>query len=240
MSNVKLEDAYEFVEPEYRIILAGMMSQVPNNGDITVGEVINHFAPYSQLNRDERRALLSLTKLQKNKFAPKMSQTQRCEVLALFHEGVTREALSKMYNVDRRTITHIYTPHSPHYKSIRDERIGIGKEAFYEKYVTDDLLNTALSFIKQDKDKITENNPNANKKQGLHLVRNQFCTYDHRVIISWREPGNTEGIHVAGWYYCDLDSDMPTHWFTAGGPDSLKNSQACYLAMLEDITDKLE
>lgn len=236
---MRIHEILESVEPEYKVILLGMVENVPNNMNATVNDVFNHFAPFTQLNRDEKLALLSLTKLRSNKFAPKMSYSQRCEVLALFHKGVPRDALAKMYNVDRRTVTHIYTVTSPHYKNVRDERIGIGEEEFRNRYLTNDLITTALSFMQKTKSD-SENNPNANKKQGLHLVRGQFCTYDHRVIISWREPANTEGIEVAGWHYCDLDSDLPNQWFTAGGPNSLKTSQSCYSAMLEDITDKLE
>ena len=87
---------------------------------------------------------------------------------------------------------------------------------------------------------IRDSHKMANKKQGLHIVRGPMCTYDHRVTIAWREPSEIDNITVAGWYYRDLDSDFPDHWFTAGGLDSLRSSQACYTAMLDEITDKLE
>ena len=65
-----------------------------------------------------------------NKFGAKLDFTQRCEILALRHAGVTREVLADMYKVDRRTITHIYNPMSPHYKNVREQELRMGRDSF--------------------------------------------------------------------------------------------------------------
>lgn len=187
----------------------------------------------SSSTREERFALLASINAGATKYAAKLSFDQRCEILALRHAGVRREVLAKMYGVDRRTITHIYNPLSPHYKNVRATEVGMGKEKFRETFVTDELLADALARSEPE----AKNNKFASKKAGLHVVRGTNCNYDHRVRIEWLEAGQHD-VEEAGWYYCDLDSDFPTGWFTAGGPDSLKNSQSCFAAMLHDITDK--
>ena len=185
--------------------------------------------------REERLALLrSLNET--NRFAAKLSFDQRCEILALRHAGVRREVLAKMYGVDRRTITHIYNPLSPHYKNVRDLETGLGRDQFREKFVNDDLLAAATSQSREEK---VENNKYAKAKQGLHVVRGPMCNYDHRVAIQWIEAGQ-HGTTISGWYYRDLDGDFPDTWFISGGPDSLRNSQACYNAMMIELTDKME
>ena len=184
--------------------------------------------------REERIALLASLNTGITKFAAKLTFEQRCEILALHRMGVRRDVLAKIYGVDRRTITHIHNPMSPHYKNVRAQETGMGREAFHDFYVTEELFN-AVQARSQPEGK---SNQYANKKAGLHMVQGPMCNYTHRVKIAWIEAGKIDG-YEAGWYYCDLDGDFPDKWFTAGGPDSLKNSQACYAAMLTDITDKL-
>jgi len=235
--NMSFEEAIEFVDPEYRETLKGMVDNMPNNIKLTVNDVLTHFVPDMSLKREERLALLSLIGVNRNKFAPKMSHTQRCEVLALYYRGFRRETLAKMYGVDRRTITHIYTPHSPHYKNVRNERTGIGPELFESKYLTNEIIGKAMSFYHSITKTEGQNNPNAHAKRGLHVVQGKNCTYAHRVTISWREANGD--IPVAGWYYQDLDGDFPDTWLSVD-EESMKTSLACYSAMLTDITDKLE
>src|SRR5580765_7209881 len=119
-----------------------------------------------QLTREERIALLLSINSERNKFGPKLTYAQRCEVLALRHIGVRREVLAKMYGVDRRTITHIYNPDSPHYKNVRELEIGLGQEQFRNKYVSSELLDKALSHSQVE----NRNNKFANKKQGINMV----------------------------------------------------------------------
>ena len=183
--------------------------------------------------REERLALLASGG--SNKFAAKLTFTERCEILALRHAGVRREVLAEMYNVDRRTITHIYNPMSRHYANVREQETTMGRERFRDTYLSDDLLSEALTYV--DEKKVDDNNnPKANGKQGIHVVRGVMCKYDHRVAIKWVESGVSE----PGWYYCDLDGDFPDMWFAGSGDGALKTSQACFKAMLEDITDRME
>lgn len=190
--------------------------------------------------QEEGLALLDLLHAENNygKFAAKLTFAQRCEILALHRKGCTRELLAKLYKVDRRTVTHIHNPDSPHYKNVREEELRLGRDNFITKYLTLDVQNAAFEMIEGQKNDVT-NNKLANRKRGIHKVRNDFCDYDHRVIIGWVEPGDQDDVQVAGWYYKDMDSEWPDTWFSAGGSDSLKTSQACYNAMLGDISDKL-
>lgn len=238
MSNISFAEAIEFVDPEHRDTIKGMVDNMPNNMNLSVRDVLNHFIPDMSLKREERLALLSLIGVDKNKFAAKLNNTQRCEILALYYKGFRRDTLAKMYGVDRRTITHIYTSHSPHYKNVRNERTGIGSEQFESKYLTDDLIGRAMSFYHEVINSDNKNNPHASAKRGLHVVQGKNCEYAHRVIISWRE-ADEDQIIVSGWYYQDLDGDSPTLWFSVSD-ESMKTSMACYSAMLADITDKME
>jgi hypothetical protein len=172
------------------------------------------------------------------KFAAKLSFAQRCEILALHRKGCTRELLAKLYRVDRRTITHIYNQQSPHYKNVREEELRLGRDNFILQYLTLDVQNAAIALMEKNGDKEV-NNKLANRKAGIHMMRNDYCDYDHRVMIGWIEPSDQDDIQIAGWYYKDLDSEWPDTWFTAGGPDSLKTSQAAYTAAINDISDKI-
>src|SRR5580765_3485616 len=140
------------------------------------------------------------------KYAAKLSFGQRCEILALSRTGCTRELLAKMYNVDRRTITHIYNINSIHYKNVREEELRLGRENFIAKYATLDVLNKAYELAVANKEGI--NNPNANKKRGIHNLQNDACEFPHRVVIQWVEADNDK-IEISGWYYKDLDSEWP-------------------------------
>jgi hypothetical protein len=190
---------------------------------------------HDNLSREELLEFLKAKNAEISKFAPKLTFDQRCEILALRHAGVRREVLANMYGVDRRTITHIYNPFSPHYKNVRELEIGMGKEQFRDKFADTELLNKALA------NSVVEggNNRYANKRAGVNIMRGPMCNYDHRVIIEWRTPENTRGITEEGWCYRDMDSDSPDDWFVAAGSDSMKNSQACYAAALGELMDKL-
>lgn len=169
------------------------------------------------------------------KFAPKLSFTQRCEVLALFRCRCSRELLSKLYSVDRRTITHIYNPKSPHYKNVREEELRLGRDNFIKEYATADVTAAAYNLATATKGE--ENNKNANKKRGIHELQNDMCKNPHRVMIQWVTPEETE-VKIAGWYYKDLDSEWPDDWFH-GDAESLRTSQACYAHAIKDISDPL-
>jgi len=235
---MKISDAVQYLEADDVTTINSMISKVGLNGEATVDQLVAAY-PHTNLSvtRDERLALIRLAHKRPNKFAPKLNFDARCEILALYTNGISREVLAKMYAIDRRTVTHVCTTNSPHYKSVREEAIGLGKAQFEEKYLTPDLLTRAAAFIAANKKEGPTNNAHAKSKAGVHIVRGPMCNYDHRVVIKWCEPDGD--IDVAGWYYMDLDSDFPDKWFRVGN-ESMKTSQACYNAMLTDITDKME
>ena len=226
--------AMNHMDPEQRDILAAMLEREGGSKNMLIDEAIKLFPSF---NREEGLALLSLVGISdRNKFSAKLTFVHRCEILALTRMGYSRETLAKVYKVDRRTITHICNPTSAHYKKVREEELLVGYKQFQEKYVTHEVHLKVLAFRDDHKDK---NNKFANRKMGLHVVQGHNCKYAHRVTIGWIE-GGTHTVEVSGWYYRDLDSDFPDSWLTTSDPEALRTSQACYSAMLEDITDKLE
>ena len=230
-----IAEAMDYLTPDNRLILGGFIERTGVPITATISDVMSEFAkdPKSS-NTDELNVLCALTSVNRHKFAPKMTHDQRCEVLALHQMGIARDVLAKAYNVDRRTITHIYTERSPHYKNVRDECNGLGREIFRRKYLTDDIKSRVLLF----KTETNENNKYAKSKQGLHIIRGDMCKYDHRVKIRWLEIGEEEA-DIAGWYYCDMDSDYPDKWFRADHGDSMRTSQTCYNAMKKEIADRM-
>ena len=236
---MRIVEVIHFLDPDQQATINSMVARAGLNGDASVDQLLTA-CPYTNpdMPRDERLALVSLVYKRPNRFAQKLNFANRCEILALHRMGIPRETLAVMYQIDRRTVAHIYTPNGPHYKNVRAEEVGLGTQKFREVYVTQDLLNKALAYnaANKAKDKAPVNNKHATHKAGIHNVRGPMCTYDHRVAIQWREPDGD--IETAGWYYMDLDGDYPNTWFCVGD-ESLKTSQACYNAMIEDIADKV-
>ena len=232
--NQKVSDIIDTLELSVKMTIRNMVAKAGANGEITVDQLLALY-PHTDPNvtRDERLALVPLRYRESGKFAAKLDFQKRCEILALYRKGITREALAIMYGVDRRTITHIYTQQSPHYKNVRQEEVSLGPARFADMYINDDILNRALTY-KQEKDgEKPNNNKFARGKAGIHNVRGKMCEYQHRVIIEWREDQEPPG-----WYYLDLDGDNPLMWFSTG-EDSLRTSQSCYSGMLMDITDRI-
>jgi hypothetical protein len=185
-------------------------------------------------------AAIAARKAINSKFEPKLDFVQRCQILALYRRGCTRESLAKVFGVDRRTITHIHNAQSPRYKNVREEELRLGRENFIDRYLDLDVLRAVTLSVNPTEEDKSINNKKSNKMQGIHTVRNEFCDYDHRVIIQWVEKDTQEHIKTSGWYYKDLDSEWPDQWTTVFGlPEAMKSSQACYDAMLVDISDKL-
>ncbi len=233
--NDKVASILPYMAPDLKITIESMVTRAGANGEITVDQLLEKY-PIIEVSKEERIALLSLAFTNDNKFAPKLDFKRRCEILALVGLNITRDVIAEIYRVDRRTVTHIANPNSPHYKTVKRERIRLGADKFRELYLEEDTLNRALAY-RATKAKITPvNNMYANGKMGIHNVRGPMCSYDHRVAIGWREVD--EKIHVAGWYYKDLDGDNPEDWFCCSD-ESLKTSAACYAAMIDDITDPM-
>lgn len=228
----KVSEIVRSLDPDVQAIISEIVSRVGANGETTVDQLLHMVKPTTGR---ERHALLSMVYWDSNKFAPKLSFAKRCEVLALYRAGLRRESIAAMYNIDRRTVTHIYNPRSKHYKNVRAEEIGMGEEKFRSTYLSEDTWNKAIAF-QQSKRGEEHNNKYAKKMEGTHAVRGPNCEYEHRVIIQWKEINDK--IDVAGWYYRDLDGDFPEDWFCVGD-ESRRTSMACYIAMLKDISDKV-
>lgn len=233
---MKVSEALEMMDPEYRPIIQEMVVKAGFNDEITVDEFKEHYPlPNPDLVLEQKFAILSLTKIPPGKFSAKLTFDQRCEVLALSNLGFPKEQLAKMYGIDRRTVTHICTAKSPHYKNVREEELSLGESNFKQRYVTDDLVNRALSFKQEMSANRPKNNPLANEKAGLNPIRGTFCQKMHTVMIAWRT--KDQGVEESGWYFQDLDGDFPDDWFSPT-PYSRQTSKACYAAMIHVIQDK--
>ena len=182
-------------------------------------------------------AAIAASREANGKFESKLTFGQRCEILALYRKGCTREALAKLYGVDRRTITHIHNVKSPRYKNVREEELRLGRENFLTKYLIPEMMKKAAEIVKPAE--VPTHNKLANRMAGLHMLQNDMCSYTHRVDIKWVTPEEHPNVKIAGWYYRDLDSEWPDDWFTTQDPEALKTSQACYKAAQLDISDKL-
>lgn len=172
------------------------------------------------------------------KYASKLDFDQRCEILALYRTGVGRAALAAAYKLDRRTITHIYNPQSPHYRNVREEERKLGTEQFMRKYITENGLSRlkGVTPAPSEGPKVTKLMPRrqATSKSGVHVVKTDATSYEHRIQIGWRENGvDSAG---AGWYYRDADGADPEAWLH-NGDDSRVTSKACYEAVLENLVD---
>lgn len=236
-----IKDVMVNMDPEYRKVLWGMLAREGAEDNITVGAALDLFPPDRTKSKEEGMALVALVGATngKNKFAAKLTFQQRCEILGLHRMNIPRDVLAKMYNVDRRTITHVHNLKSTHYRDVREEELRLGRDHFNDTYVTPEVHTKALSFVQELRKTANSNNKYASAKQGLHIVRGPMCSYDHRVKIDWIEAG-THNVQISGWYYKDLDSDFPDSWLTPPDvEDATSSSQACYNAMLGDITDKL-
>lgn len=238
---ITVGDVLPRMEPNHQDVLKGMLVKAGIPEDESVFEALKKFV-YSDLYKDwsleQKKALIPLMSWDREKFAPKLSYQQRCEVLALHHSGISRDLLSRAYGIDRRTVTHIYNPKSAHYREVRQEFLGLGAVAFSEKYVTQHVMDRVLAFKKRD----PEANKGADRRSGPHTILGENTATPHKVVIAWKDTGdeqdmNGERIIKPGWYYNDLDGEFPNCWLY-DDDDSLRSSDACYKAMLRNIRDK--
>ena len=239
MNDMPLKELFEVANPEHVEVIKEMAAKaaIPDTGN--VGDLLEAYRLGSELfdsmTHQSKLAMLSVMTMNRDKFAAKLSFDQRCQILALHRIGIVREDLAKMYGVDRRTVGFIYNQHSSHYRNVRAEENKIGIHAFRDRYLTTEIINRALAYRQAKESNVeTKNNKSASKRAGLHIVRGKMCTYDHRVTIAWRDDAE-EG---SGWYYRDLDSDFSDVWISAGD-ESMRTSDNCYKAMLNNIYDKL-
>lgn len=238
-SDMRINEVLELFDPERREVLRDLLAREKLPEDVLVIEFMQAYPSVRELPQEEAITVLmvQIAQQKRNLYAPKLTFYKRCEILALHKMGFGPEVLSKMYQIDRRTVTHIYTDHSPHYKNVRREFIMLGPDKFREKYLPDyqNVVETAMSYYTDGKG----NNKFAKGKAGLHTMRNGYCDYDHRVAIQWIEAGQHEHITTAGWYYRDLDGSYPERWFSSG-TESEKTSLACYKGAMENIADPIK
>jgi len=232
--NVKLREVFEDLAPEHQAIIHGMIDK--SGGDqteITVGETLK-LVPIPDMEQQEKMAVLALMGVNNGKYVPKLNHEKRCQVLALYRSKVTREALSKMFNIDSRTVGHIYNPSSKHYKTVREEEKMLGTERFVKKYITDELLSLAMSYRITAAQVAEKNNRNAKGEAGVHVIRPKNCIMEHRLFVAWRDE---EGV-IPGWYYQDMDGDFPEAWLR-GDADSMRTSRECYVYALNHVSDPI-
>jgi hypothetical protein len=168
---------------------------------------------------------------QQGKFAPKLSFAQRCEILVMLRAGIGRATLAKAYGINRRTITHIESPASPHYKNVREELVRLGPDEFRAQYLTEDGAKRVRKAMIGGEDSGPKQS--ANRDRGMHTVRNDYCKYDHRIQIEWLPDGELG----AGWYFKDLDGPFPDGWFSGYDDESRISSTACLKGAKEAVMD---
>lgn len=186
----------------------------------------------------------AFVKHQAGKFASKLNEAERCEILALVKAGVRRDRVAAAYNVDRRTVTHIVNPASPHYKAVRKHHADLGHDAFLKKYLTEDVAQKIAALPDEPEDKPAPRDPNApnarsNRLAGIQQIdaEDGLRAYPHKVEIKYLQGEPGQAIEADGWYFRDLDSNDPNTWFH-NGPDSRKTSQACYEFLVENLMDE--
>ena len=237
-NGVPVKEAVKHMHADYVSVLRVMVDREKLSEDLSVDEVVERLR--GKINsRTEEVSIAALlgaaSRCIANKFARKLDFSQMCEVLALHRMGYNNELLSKVYGVNRRTVTHMYNPRSKHYRSVREAEKEVGQLNFAETYATPEAV-AAMEAAKATVNGEV-NNKLANGKAGIHMLRGPMCDYDHRVEIKWVE-GGTHNVKDSGWYYRDFDSEWPEDFFHCG-PESMKSSQACYTAAIIDISDKL-
>lgn len=176
------------------------------------------------------------------KFKPKLTDRERCEALACVVRGIKYDIVAAAFGVDRRTLNHMSNRFSKHYKNVRRELERLGKDAFLREYFTESVLDR-LKRLELSKvpdragEGITTQSSGASRrargKAGIHLVRPEQCSYNHRIEIAWRDKTDDS---PEGWWYRDLDGPDSDMWLNCG-PDSLLTSQACFVACQTEIID---
>lgn len=168
------------------------------------------------------------------RFAPVLSYDQRCAALALVHSNVVRSVIAAAFGVNRRTISHIANESSIHYRDVRAEYKSMGHEAFLKKYLREEHVQAVARAASKSAAAHPDVSARANKFAGMHTVKPEQCSYSHRIEIAYF----TDQPDGAGWYFRDLESVDRDTWLH-NGEDSRRTSQACYKAVLDNITDEI-
>jgi hypothetical protein len=158
--------------------------------------------------------------------------------------------LAAAFGIDRRTVAHIYNPHSVHYKAVRKQLEVLGREVFIRRYLTEEASMKVAKVSNNPEVKLPDDNwrkqpdketvpaKRKNRDEGVHVLKPEQCEYSHRVVIKWFDQEETETEQMRhGWYYQDLDGNDPELWFHSG-PESLLSSSNALKGAETEILDK--
>ncbi len=173
----------------------------------------------------------AFVKANQGKFQSKLDFADRCSVLAFVKAGVQRNLIAKTFAVDRRTVSHIVNPASPHYKDVRKKYEELGPEQFKLEYITEawslkvaesaSLPAPASAPVPTGGQRAP--NARAARFKGVHVINGT------RVEIGY-VPDSDD----FGWRYRELDGSHPETWLH-NGEESRMTSQACYKALEENL-----
>lgn len=142
-------------------------------------------------------------------FEPKLTLTERCEILALDLAGVSRRLVAAAYKVNRSTVNFIVNPHSRHYRNVRKILQDMGRTAFLSEYLTPEVAER-INAAKADPDVAREtqltndelkaeraehrNTPSkgARSHEGTHRVRDFRWEQAYSVETVWLD-------YLPGW-----------------------------------------
>lgn len=178
-----------------------------------------------------------------NRFAAKLTEDQRCSILALARHGVKRELIAQAFGIDSRTVAHISNDHSAKYKHVRATYQQLGHDEFTARYLTEDVARMVAEVAPEPPpERANPGMPSldgvskrANRLAGIQIVAAMegMRKYPHEVEIAFRS-----GVDDMpdGWYYRDMTGDDPEGWYH-NGEASLRTSSACYQALTENLMD---
>lgn len=180
-----------------------------------------------------------LLKTNDGKFKPKLDEHDRLRALASVRSGIKKDIVAAAFGIDRRTISHMTNPFSPHYKALREKELVMGPNAFILEYFDETALERIKKATLPPKDGVVDDGipkPNARSKAkaGVNVVKPDQCKYNHRIHIAFRHQGDY--CNATGWWYQDMDGPDPTEWYR-GDDASLMTSNACLNAAMEAIYD---
>lgn len=151
-----------------------------------------------------------------NRFAAKLSFDERCQMLALKLSNMSIGAIAVAFGVNRRTVTHVYQPHSPRYQNVRKQLETMGRDAFLTRYIDEDLINRVKAAAETPEAQMSGNkyeqkeshsttpNPRATKAAGISVHKGEGHGFTHRIEVVWVD--NKED-YPDGWYAKLLDTN---------------------------------
>lgn len=179
----------------------------------------------------------SVLKQHNSNFEAKLTFAERCSLYALHLRGTSTAMLAAAFGVNRRTVTHLCSPDSSRYRNVRDQFKAMGQDAFMAEYFTEtavERLNAAAhkaevteSTAEYRTKTMAERGGHASERatscSGLSTIKLPHHEFSHRIEVAWLDANTAEDDngpfeHPAGWYWRDLDSDLPERW--QGDPDS--------------------